>query len=179
MQIRRALIKKKAMELLNLCNINEAPISVEKCARELKAIIRFEPLEGNVSGLIHLNTSGNPIIGINSFHPETRKRFSIAHELGHLVLHSKFENDLYIDDEKLSYVAFRDEKSSEGTDVKEIEANLFAAELLMPEEFLVEDFIKAVKEYSDAEDAIGVLAERYQVSIQALTIRLNKLGMII
>ena len=72
------------------------------------------------------------VIGINSAHPKTRQRFSIAHEIGHLVLHDKKE--LFID--KVVRVNFRDAKSSMAIDHNEIEANQFAAELLMPRELV-------------------------------------------
>ncbi|MEW6229875.1 MAG: ImmA/IrrE family metallo-endopeptidase, partial [Bacillota bacterium] len=70
---------------------------------------------------------------------------------------------------------FRDDTSALGVDQDEISANRFAAELLMPEEFLARD----VDELSDdLEWAITYLAQRYRVSEQAMTIRLMKLGKI-
>jgi len=71
---------------------------------------------------------------------------------------------------------FRNSHSSDGTDIKEIEANRFAAELLMPEEKLRADIKKksGIDLFGD-EDKLKELAERYQVSEQAMTIRLNTL----
>ncbi len=57
-----------------------------------------------------------PVVLINSRLPTDRKRLTLAHELGHLVLHS-----------------------AEFTDRPEDEANLFAAELLMPAEVIRPD----------------------------------------
>lgn len=60
-----------------------------------------------------------------------RQRFTAAHELGHIVL-GHF-------DEKGMSVAFRDLTSSPRlADEKELAANFFAAELLMPEDLMVE-----------------------------------------
>src|SRR3954470_4270018 len=72
---------------------------------------------------------GRYIIGINSSHPETRKRFTIAHEMGHLVLHQL--DQVHVDKQFL--VKLRDDISSQAIDPHEIEANAFAAALLMPE----------------------------------------------
>ena len=62
-----------------------------------------------------------PVIWINRNIPNDRKRFSLAHELGHLVMHLRSE-DL--------------EKSEKQ---KELEANEFAGEFLMPESQCKED----------------------------------------
>jgi Zn-dependent peptidase ImmA (M78 family) len=61
-----------------------------------------------------------------------RQRFTIGHELGHLTLHHG--HDLIL--ERLVRLNFRDATSSTANDEEEIEANHFAAELLMPHDFL-------------------------------------------
>lgn len=72
----------------------------------------------------------------------------------------------------------RNTASSKGEDTEEIEANRFAAELLMPQGFLERD----LKEFSitDLHDDRGMqqLAKRYKVSVQAMTTRLGSLGYI-
>jgi Zn-dependent peptidase ImmA (M78 family) len=65
------------------------------------------------------------VIGINARHASTRQRFTIAHECGHLLLHTG--RDLYID--RGFIVRSRDTTSAEVTNVEEIEANAFAAEI--------------------------------------------------
>jgi len=69
---------------------------------------------------------------------------------------------------------FRDEKSSEGSDRREIEANHFAACLLMPEE-LVELEIEKLGRDLDESD-IETLAQIFEVSPIAMSIRLSALG---
>jgi len=69
----------------------------------------------------------------------------------------------------------RNELSSQGTDEAEIEANLFAAELLMPATFLDRD-LRALDLNLLDDDAFTRFAKRYGVSTQALLIRLNSLG---
>ena len=75
-------------------------------------------------------------------------------------------------------VHMRDDLSSQGIDESEIEANLFAAELLMPAAFLEHDLKKAGVVYFIDDDVISNLAHKYGVSTQALLIRLKNLGYI-
>jgi Zn-dependent peptidase ImmA (M78 family) len=73
-------------------------------------------------------------------------------------------------------VRLRNKASSEGTDLEEQEANLFAAELLIPSSFLEDDLDRV--EFVDLEDeaVVSRLAKRYKVSTQAMTFRLHYLG---
>ena len=66
----------------------------------------------------------------------------------------------------------RDEVSSQATDVEEIEANRFAAELLMPYDMIIDDLTRSALDIED-EAALKELSERYRVSLQALTLRLR------
>jgi Zn-dependent peptidase ImmA (M78 family) len=117
------------------------------------------------------------VIGVNSRHSEARRRFTVAHELGHLVLRHQGAS-IHID-QVMMYVSMRDSISSKAIDPNEIEANRFAAELLMPEPFLREDIGRATRhgvvDMLD-DDFIRKLATRYKVSIQAMAIRLENLG---
>ncbi|MDI9636216.1 ImmA/IrrE family metallo-endopeptidase [Geitlerinema splendidum] len=114
------------------------------------------------------------IIGINDRHPENRQRFTIAHELGHYLLHE--QEKLHVD--RRFQIQLRDGNSSKGEREEEKEANLFAAELLMPTSFIQQDL--AGVEGLDLEDdaAIADLAKKYGVSTQAMTFRLAYLGYI-
>jgi len=83
------------------------------------AIIYYEPFDGRLSGMIHRQPNGRVVIGVNSSHAPTRQRFTIAHELGHLLLHK--EELLHVDES--ASIRFRDEESSLATKADEIEAN--------------------------------------------------------
>jgi len=116
------------------------------------------------------------VIGVNSEHSRTRQRFTIAHELGHLLLHA--DEEFHIDEKRP--LARRDDVSSQATDAREIEANQFAAELLMPKALVgasVEALIEADPEIS-VEEAIDELANAYRVSTLAMTHRLTNLKII-
>lgn len=166
--------RRKAAELIEANSIHAAPVPLDLIAEYLNAVIHQEPFDGELSGLVHRVAGETAIIGVNSMHSPARRRFTIAHELGHLVLHG--DEELHIDDR--SVIAFRDPNSSLAIDDREIEANQFAAALLMPEKFLRSD-ISSFSDEEPAEDVIKTLAIKYEVSVQAMTIRLSNLGMIV
>lgn len=115
------------------------------------------------------------VIGVNSLDAPARQRFTIAHELGHMLLHGK-QQDMFID--RSHAVVFRRAGKSDQSERREIEANGFAAEILMPRDFLLADWENEKNiDGFDAEALIAKLARRYQVSSQAMTIRLTVLGL--
>jgi Zn-dependent peptidase ImmA (M78 family) len=59
---------------------------------------------------------------------------------------------------------------------REIEANHFAACLLMPKKELMHELISLSREGSINENAIENLAKRFDVSVQAMSVRLAVLG---
>lgn len=123
-----------------------------------------------MAGLLHRRPDGTAVIGVNALESETRQRFTIAHEIGHLVLH---DAELHVDED--FGVRFRDARSGQAVDAAEIEANQFASHLLMPAAFLRKDVrAHAVVDLDDSE-TIEQLARKYGVSVQAMTFRLAKL----
>jgi len=95
--------------------------------------------------------------------------------LAHLLLHD--QEQLHVD-RAFPTVRLRDDVSSQGVDDAEKEANLFAAELLMPDAFLKQDL--AGRDTLDLYDEkyIPELAQKYGVSVLALMFRLQYLGYI-
>ena len=173
MSIRRKLIKDIVNKLINESGCNNAPVDVEAIAKTNNTTLHKQSVDDSFSGYLFRDVRlSSGVIGINADHHPNRQRFTIAHELGHFLLHSG--EDVHIDQQFV--MLRRDVKSSEGTNEEEMEANLFAAELLMPEEFLAEDirgfdFLDHVDE-----SRISELAKKYRVSSQAMTIRLTTLG---
>ena len=147
------------------------PVDVFALAAE-RATVIAEPLEDEVSGMLVIDLDKATIV-VNETHPPSRQRFTVAHELGHLLLHQP-EDRVFFD---RNVVLFRDSASSDGNQSQEVEANAFAAELLMPEDTL-RSFLAGRP--MDAFDEAGVrrLARTFGVSAQALTIRLTRLGLI-
>lgn len=166
----------EAQKLLKNARIENPPVRVEKIAEKLKAKLSFEPFEGEdgISGILYRDEK-QTVIGINSTHSKVRQRFTIAHEIGHLVLH---DGDLFVD--QTMRVNFRDKRSSLAENKNEIEANKFAAELLMPQEMIRREVMKRItkKKVTTEDQLITELARIFDVSEQAMGYRLFNLGMI-
>jgi Zn-dependent peptidase ImmA (M78 family) len=116
------------------------------------------------------------VIGVDRSQAKHRQRFTIAHELGHLLMHpgrSVIVEHL----RRPARVNFRDARSGLATDREEIEANQFAAGLLMPRRFLENDY-EGMAERFDDDDVPARLARKYQVSEQAMRFRLMNLAFI-
>lgn len=170
-------LETKAEELLIDAGCFSRPIKIERCVEHLKLQLEEVELESDVSGFLVLNNN-TAVIGCNKNHGHERKRFTIAHELSHFVLHAKKEIPFFIDKQQKpeQTIMFRDSSSSTGEFQKEREANAFAAALLMPKK-LVEQEIKLIAK-ENIHEAIKTLAEYFEVSVQAMSIRLTNLDII-
>lgn len=170
----RAEVRRSVVKLLNAIGVDSPPIPVERVAKHLGARVSRVPLAGEkaLSGLLY-RAGGETIIGVNKRHPAPRQRFTIAHEIGHLVLHDR--DALHID--RGFPMRLRDARSSQAVDPDEIAANAFAAELLMPTAMVLGDLEGQAVDYEE-EQAIRCLAERYEVSLQAMIFRLVNLGLL-
>lgn len=164
-------IEEKAERLLIDANCFSAPIDVRKCAEHLSIELQDLDLDHDVSGFIIIKKDSSTI-GYNKANPAKRIRFTLAHELGHFMLHSD-DVPLFIDKtERFN----RDGNSSTGEIMREREANAFAAALLMPEK-LVREQVETLKT-ADDNNYIKELASKFGVSNQAMTIRLTNLGLL-
>lgn len=169
---RYSRIQREVDFLLERASISAPPIPVEDIARLLGAEIVYSDFQSDVSGLL-IRRGGSAVIGVNNSQHEVRRRFTIAHEIGHLLLHGASEGeDVHID--KRFNVQMRSSASSTAEDVAEVEANAFAAALLMPHEMVRSDVRDIVIDVED-EREIRSLAQRYHVSAQAMTFRLLNL----
>ncbi len=173
--VRRKRIRELVAQLLAKYKVREAPVPVEKIAEKEGVFVLRRKLsedDMNFSGLL-LREAGRVLIVVNERDAPSRQRFTIAHELGHYFLgHGSL---LHVDHSVFpAMVMFRDHRAGAGVDENEIEANAFAAELLMPQAFLEQDILEA--DVRNIEDLIEKLASDYEVSVQAMTIRLTNLG---
>lgn len=162
----------EARRLLSELQIVRAPVPVDKVARHIGAVIKLSPLDEEISGMVFIK-EGVPVIGVNSLHHPNRKRFTIAHEIGHLVLHrDAILAHVHVDTRYP--IPMRDSRASHGIDPKEFEANQFAAELLMPLHLIREHLQDDVFDLED-EKSIHALAALFKVSKQAMGHRLSSL----
>jgi Zn-dependent peptidase ImmA (M78 family) len=163
----------QAKQILERVGMQTVPIPVVKIAKALGAIVQLSPLDNELSGLIFVRGE-TPIIGVNSLHHENRQRFTVAHEIGHLVLHRHLiGNNIHVD--RTFRVLMRDAKSTTGTDSIEREANQFAAALLIPDNILRSHLNE---EFFDIDDdkPIERLAQKFRVSKQAMDYRIRNLS---
>ncbi|MBK8139459.1 MAG: ImmA/IrrE family metallo-endopeptidase [Chloroflexi bacterium] len=154
-----------AAEVLRITQVNYPPVSPEAVADKLNIPVFEWTLPDEISGLFVSHEDG-VCIGVNQSHPKVRQRFTVAHELGHFVYSSG--QDIFVDfTDSSSIDLHNDQKRS-----AEKKANIFAADLLMPKISLKKDFEKLGLE------ALTLLAQRYQVSEQALWFRLINLKLV-
>ena len=170
MQLSRKLRGMKAGEaassILRQQGIEALPVSPFEVAERLGIPVFQWELPHEVSGIFVLN-SGKACIGVNQDHPYVRQRFSVAHELGHFVFHDK--KDLFVDFLEIDIAA---NAMDENEQKQEMVANWFAADLLMPQEWVRKDF----REYG--EDNLTLMAQKYEVSEQALWFRCVNLKLV-
>jgi Zn-dependent peptidase ImmA (M78 family) len=161
-----------AREIIELHDVMRAPVPVELIAeREGIEVVRV--MAGwNESGFLMRQAGSAPVIGINRKNSPKRQRFTIAHELGHWRLHKG--KPLIVDQSVM--VNKRDNISSEASDFEEIQANQFAAALLMPETLVRR--IAESSAFRSREDLISRLSAEFDVSADSMTWRLVNLGML-
>ena len=169
---RKQTIMRRVQTLLQENQVTAQPVPVERIVKSLGAQLRFSPLDDALSGMIYVK-EGTPIIGVNALHHPNRQRFTIAHECGHLVLHKpQISQEVHVD--KAFPMLMRDAVSAAGVKAIEIEANLFAAELLMPV-FLLAKALGNEPLDIDDEGAVSALARSFRVSPSAIRFRLGDL----
>jgi len=149
------------------------PVDVAALARSLGVVVVLSTFDdADVSGMLFRGEQ--EVIGVNGAHSRQRQRFTIAHELGHRALHPGRE--LILDSPVR--VNFRDRTSSMATDREEIEANAFAAALLMPDLMVRAELDRlAPHTRRDLDKTTSTLADRFDVSAAALGFRLINLGL--
>jgi Zn-dependent peptidase ImmA (M78 family) len=167
-------IELKANELLKNLNIGSPPVPIKDIVEDLGLSVISYDLSDEVSGILVIeNDKGS--IGFNPKNSKGRQRFTIAHELGHYVLHRQLKSEkseVFIDKDFI--VKYRSQKVYTESEIRqEQEANMFAAALLMPKEMLQSELSK--KDYYDLPetDFITAMAKIFEVSIQAMTYRIS------
>ena len=161
--------------LAETCGFTGPPIDVEYVARHLRLNVAYAYLGPDVSGLL-ISRGDVAAIAIQAKDPKNRQRFTIAHEIAHYYLRHQFEPGEHVHVDHGHAITPRNSKSSAGVDLKEIEANQFAAELLMPRKLLGK--LRPAMTQDQARPLITRLARDYNVSGIAMSIRLVNLQVI-
>ena len=163
-------MKKSASELI-LEFTEDAPVKIEHLVEAFGVKLnRKAALHPQIAGQVERLADGSFEISVNEQDHYYRRRFTIAHELGHYLLHKRLI-DGGVDDTK----AYRSLNIGKFNNTKigpeqEAEANKVAARLLMP--------AKLVRRYHEELNGdVEALAKKFQVSFEAMGYRLQGLGL--
>lgn len=164
MALETSKIEARATDILveHLGNISELdlPINISKITDdEDLTIVIGDFRDQRVSGAFNRNEKK---IYVSKSDAYTRKAFTVAHELGHYFLHQDENEEVFLR-------LYNDEPDTP-VDVREVEANKFAAALLMPSEL--------VERYWLVTGNIVDIARIFGVSNTTANFRLQSLGLL-
>lgn len=169
--MKREEIEKSAMEILQKHGLFSLPIDPVTIANKAGIKVHNATFsDEGVSGMV-ARRGKNITMLVNQSDPPYRKRFSIAHELGHHFLHLTEDGEIVTKKIDLFRVYFKPEDKGDEEKRRDVEANQFAAALLMPETF-VKDF------YEKKSLNLKQMAKKFNVSEEAMGIRLEVLRLI-
>jgi Zn-dependent peptidase ImmA (M78 family) len=181
------MAKGAIMQDLNFAHANPSGLSkdsVERLAESVANQLGYEPggdiaeivkkLGGSIdykdfwdentdSGSTEIRSEGNFTIYLSWDTSQTRDRFTMAHELGHYIVHYLWPNKQGANTGPVKAMRY-------GSDRAEWEANWFAAAFLMPKE-------KFRKEFANCGADLNVIASIFGVSVMAAKIRAESLGL--
>ena len=184
MTLQAKAIESRAIEALTRAKALCVPVPVEQVVASLGVQLHRESLEDEVSGMLVCKGKVSHIV-VNAKHHPNRQRFTVAHECGHLVLHHRSGDRLFVDTQLRVYKRTGSaqsgayiEASSSTTPNEEKEANHFASALLMPEALVVQEIQDRSLDLSD-EIGVSTMALAFGVSEQAMSIRLQHLRLLV
>ena len=151
----------------NRLGIGDGPISNLRDRLETDVGLRifYFPMPPKISGVFAYNDVLGGCIGINSNHPHDRRNWSLGHEFGHF-LTNRFRAEI-------TFLSERKRQSA-----SERLADSFAENFLMPASGINRRFTELHRANPSGQITLAqlcTLADLYQVSVQALIIRLEKL----
>lgn len=150
----------------------EVPVDVEGIPEKLGIQYRKAFLPRDISGMLErLGDTFQITVAAND--PHTRQRFTLAHELGHYMLHRKLIG-AGLDDDR----AYRSTEVGKYHNIsvgrrEETQANRFAANLLMPLELIAREWNAFNRDNSPK--TVEEMATLFQVSKQSMDIRLESM----
>jgi len=168
-------IQELARKTLNDHGLLSIPVNPVVLANRLGIkVLRAIFNEPRFSGMTARRVGGETHILVNDNDSLWRKRFTVAHEIAHSILHLQDAPEQIVDSD-LDFFRSTETWSDNWTDERrrEYEANAFAAELLMPRSLVQEIWSKLPK----AQRTISTMARLFQVSEDAMGIRLDELGL--
>lgn len=169
----RAHVRRRAERLLAEQGFDGLPTPVEKIAKRLGLGVVYAELGDGISGVL-VRDGAETYICVHKGDAKARHRFTIAHEIGHFVLNHPMEPGRHVHVDRERQILQRGPKASTGLDRIEVEANQFAAEILMPSA-RVREHVAAMGVGPLTEGDVRELAKKFHVSEQAMLNRLDSL----
>lgn len=156
-------------------NISKPPVKIIEICQSMDFSVYQQQLPENICGYIMINGElkdkfkTDRIISVNAKESNKRRRFTVAHELGHFLFDFNPNNSIeYFNMFEIDHVA---------GDLSEDRANRFAAELLMPKDAIIKHYKKIEK--NSLYDIVQQLSDIFLVPPKAVEVRLKEeLGLI-
>lgn len=165
-QVRTMSAGEAADYFLDRFSIVKPPVSPFEIAEKLGIPVFQWDFPDELSGIFVFDKQ-KACIGVNQNHPYVRQRFTVAHELGHYIFHDT--KDMFVDFLDMDMVVTTMDEEDRR---REMKANWFAADLLMPRHWMYNDFEQF------GEKNMSLVAQRYEVSEQALWVRWTSLKLV-
>ena len=156
-----------AMKVLDAYADMQMPLDVVLLASKLgyevkQANFKKDWISGGVNFFDNADDKQKGVIYVRAKEPPRRQRFTIAHEIGHCVMHRDIHKNGILENIDM----FRNPNNHSP---EEVEANEFAANILMPE-----DLVRTMWwRWGSTE----ILASIFKVSLSAISYRLYNLGL--
>lgn len=129
-----SLVRQRANKLYKKYSLS-VPVNLDTIIREKNIVVSYEENQLGIDGMCQLQKSPPEIILNTETTYEPRRRFTLAHEIGHICIPWHTGVDLCSLDDP--YVRIDGQRM---INTQELEANIFASELLMPTDWLKETF---------------------------------------
>ena len=169
-------LEQKADKTLQEADAFQVPVPIDKVARHLNLTIEAVHLEDFAGVLVVNGNSG--AIGYNSAHSVLRRRFTIAHEISHFLLHARRDGKPEVfADRRVTFRRPEDDHASAAYR-RDAEANQLGAALLMPRSAVLQE-IETYRSDLDEDKDMKFLADLFRVSVPALARRLRNMGLLL
>lgn len=171
------LIEEKAKEALSLIGYQDGEVDIINIARNLGFTVGIANLPEWDDGFIIIDDNKthiqkitgvktDKIIGVNDKRDLQRKRFTIAHEIGHYMLH-------YAQDKSNLYAHREDKK---GKNKEENDADYFAASVLMPKEQFRAKYDELKNKNLLTDEIITLLQKHFSVPYESAKRRIKEVA---
>lgn len=174
--------------LVNELRVNDENFAFEHVLNNLEEVIEkfgvkvfYSDMSGfpnprKVSGYTRITKNGQPEIVVNAKEPEGRRRFTMAHELGHIIMHWGYPESK-ISKDQMTILYRQDSYYNSDLYEYEKEANEFAAQLLAPIDVIERVIVEPVSSFE--EDQLDFLssriAESFNITKSFANVQLKKL----